>query len=142
MKKLLAVALVLTSFSGFSYTSPEDAFEDSDFVDVVYAPFVSDEAIYLTKGYESLRGTDEYIEVIMMVNSKLADECGAIAEPSNFAMSHLIAIMADAQKNGNHDVVKIGLDKVTCAIFNQDRLNQELDAKKGLQTPKQEVGHQ
>ena len=142
MKKLLAVALVLTSFSGFSYTSPEEAFEDSDFVDVVYAPFVLDEAIYLTKGYESLRGTDEYIEVIMMVNSKLADECGAVAEPSNFAMSHLIAIMADAQKNGNHDVVKIGLDKVTCAIFNQDRLNQELDAKKGLQTPKQEVGHQ
>ena len=89
-----------------------------------------------------MRGTDEYIEVIMMVNSKLADECGAVAEPSNFAMSHLIAIMADAQKNGNHDVVKVGLDKVTCAIFNQDRLNQELDAKKGLQTPKQEVGHQ
>ncbi|AKJ37121.1 hypothetical protein U876_23975 [Aeromonas hydrophila NJ-35] len=137
MKKLLAVTLALTSISGFSYTSPEDAFEDADFVDVVFVPYVSDEAIYLTKGYESLRGVDEFIEVIMMVNNKLADECGAVAEPSSFATSRLIATMADAQRHGNHDVVKAGLDKVTCAIFNQDNLNQELDAKKGVQTPRQ-----
>lgn len=123
MKKVLAVAILLTSFSGYSYTSPEDAFEHDDLVGAVDAPLVSEDAIILTKGYESLRDAPEYIDVIMMVNKKLAEQCDAVAEPSSFATSRFIAIMATAQRYGDHDVVKAGLDKVTCELFYQDNLN-------------------
>ena len=122
MKKVLAVAMLLTSFSGYSYTSPEDAFEPADFVDVVSTPLVSEDALILTQGYELLREAPEYIDVIMMVNNKLAEECGAVAEPSTFALSRLISTMAHAQRYGDLDVVKAGLDQVTCKIFDQEVL--------------------
>ena len=136
MKKALAVAILLTSFSGYSYTSPEDAFEHDDLVGAVDAPLVSEDAIILTKGYEALRGDQEYIDVIMMVNSKLAEQCGAVAEPSTFAMSRFITIMAAAQKYGDHDVVKAGLDKVTCEIFYQDNLNAAREEQNSSQAQK------
>lgn len=122
MKKVLAVAMLLTSFSGYSYTSPEDAFEPADFVDVVSTPLVSEDALILTQGYEVLREDPEYIDVIMMVNNKLAEECGAVVEPSTFALSTLISTMAHAQRYGDLDVVKAGLDQVTCKIFDQEVL--------------------
>ncbi|MGL5129412.1 MAG: hypothetical protein ACRC7D_14960 [Aeromonas popoffii] len=122
MKKVLAVAMLLTSFSGYSYTSPEDAFEPADFVDVVSTPLVSEDALILTQGYELLRDEKEDIDVIMMVNNKLAEECGAVAEPSTFSMTNLITTMAYAQRYGDLDVVKAGLDLVTCKIFAQEAL--------------------
>lgn len=137
MKKILAVAVFLTSFSGYSYTSPEDAFEPDDIVGAIDAPLVSEDAIILTKGYEALRGDQEYIDVIMMVNNKLAEQCGAVAEPSTFATSRFIATMATAQRYGDHDVVKAGLDKVTCDMFYQENLDAAREEQKCGQDKKQ-----
>lgn len=137
MKKILAVAVFLTSFSGYSYTSPEDAFEPDDIVGAIDVPLVSEDAIILTKGYESLRDAPEYVDVIMMVNNKLAEQCGAVAEPSSFAMSRFIATMATAQRYGDHDVVKAGLDKVTCEMFYQANLDAAREEQKCGQDKKQ-----